>query len=345
MRRWRYGRKDKGKLICSAGFNANSRAISYDGVNWESKAINFYNDGIVQAYCNGFIYYDKPKDVFFIFTSNGYLAESKDGIITDRAVNLSKLDNPNNIDADFLFIRPSDSTSIYDNYIFICKSSHNKVYMIKRNGLSLYDTIMDLSSWELLDLPLTFYDTLNKKSNGINYQKPILGDNGLLLIPSNSNNSNAYYCKMSDMKFNIIEQLSRVIYGCFFNGIFIVSSGSSKTLLYSDDCVNWKETNFTINSSLSNTLYIKFKVLGDRLYAIATSVGYIAYSYDGINWTELINVASSVTIYDMIYFNKKYIAVCSGSNGNIYYSTDGENFSIGPKLNSVGGTCFFASTK
>lgn len=314
--------EDGGKLICNVTNNsAACKFVSYDGVQWEAYNTNNCSG---PGYCFGYTFYDKLDDNF-ITIKNRYLCKSKDGVITDDVIQINSLDGADKIDSNMLTL-DGDGLCIFDDYIFL-NHGHCYVYMIKRKQeVSILDNIVELNNWELLDgLPLQYRTSTGKYYLNQYYQTTI----GNELIFESCGTSKSYYCKLSDMAWKEVD-ITGVQYCCFFKGLFIISASTLKTFLYSTDCINWQECNFDITGTkITNTRYFKFEILNDRIYAYSN--GYFSYSYDGINWVN--PILMPYTIYDIIYFNKKYIMSCNG--GYIYYSSNGENFSDYSKISIV----------
>jgi hypothetical protein len=91
---------------------------------------------------------------------------------------------------------------------------------------------------------------------------------------------------------------------------------------YSQDLGNtW---NRTLVSSLRIT---SIAYGGGKFVAVASNTNKIAYSEDGINWSEQTVMPISASWTDITYGNGKFVAIASGTDKAVY-STDGINWKL-----------------
>ena len=125
-----------------------------------------------------------------------------------------------------------------------------------------------------------------------------------------------YEIEYGNIKLLGDNELASMAYG---NGKFVAVIGDiSNSAAYSEDGINWIETEMPISAELNDITY------GNGKFVAVGFSGAVAYSEDGINWTG-VDMSSDIVHWRAItYGNGKFVAV--GSNDMAAYSEDGINW-------------------
>ena len=130
-----------------------------------------------------------------------------------------------------------------------------------------------------------------------------------------------YEIEYGNIKLLGDNELASMAYG---NGKFVAVIGDiSNSAAYSEDGINWIETEMPISAELNDITY------GNGKFVAVGLNGAVAYSEDGINWTEVdmskYIVQNTIIHWRAItYGNGKFVAV--GNNDMAAYSEDGINW-------------------
>lgn len=112
---------------------------------------------------------------------------------------------------------------------------------------------------------------------------------------------------------------------CFGNGLFVTVSWRASEIAYSRDGVYW--TTVIIPGADDRWTDIAY---GNGRFVVvsSSSMRYLLYSDDGINWTYTNSIAESGTpgVNKVCYGNGKFVAVGNLYAGGVWYSEDGLNW-------------------
>ena len=171
--------------------------------------------------------------------------------------------------------------------------------------------------------------------------------NGMFIVLSMNSNIFAYSTDGINWSTGTISSTNRGWRSiCYGNGMFVATTNDHNYYAYSTDGINWTEG--TINTVTSDNNYDrrwnsicygngKFVTIGytwDYTNRKMVSVNNLAYSTDGINWTEGMISSDIRYWYSICYGNGKFVAI--DADGYSAYSTDGINWTEGMINDSYG---------
>ena len=137
---------------------------------------------------------------------------------------------------------------------------------------------------------------------------------------------------------DIPQSLFKIVYDiCYANGKYIAvgqNSSSKPQMADSIDGITWN----AISQTIFTREYIKSICYGNGMYVAVGFSGQLAYSTDGITWTQAVKGLTTSNFNSVCYGDGKFVV--GRSDGNFLYSTDGINWTskgsgFGSSINSI----------